>query len=374
MEKLHFQIDQRFPQRICGIMTGTSGDGIDMAVIERTAPNLPGEIIEYDASDIPPDDYILYFNGIDKKRLRFPEIIELQHRLHSMLIEQIRLLRHRPDVIGFHGQTLYHQPPEGSSNGYSWQIGDGSVIAKQTGIPVIYNFRNGDTALGGHGAPLVPWSDFIRYNDPEKHQLLINLGGIANGTWLPPGNDFSTVRAGDFGPAGALTNCLMRSLFDLPFDPAGDHARQGQVDWNFVREWVDNDSFISQPFPKSTGRERYDRDMAESLNRTLRERGCNPYDRIATVTELTVAAIQVQLQPKPDEILISGGGTHNQYLYERLRDSLPNVSLIDGDGGHFKEAIAFADLAAAFLDQKCASGAGTTGINRPTVLGVYALP
>ncbi|MBU6430162.1 MAG: anhydro-N-acetylmuramic acid kinase, partial [Cyanobacteria bacterium REEB65] len=271
------------------------------------------------------------------------------------------------DLIGSHGQTLWHVPGKATL-----QLGEPAIIAERTGITTIADFRPADIAAGGQGAPLVPYADCELYSEPGAAIVLLNLGGIANLTLVDRrSGPAAPLLAFDTGPGNTLLDGLCRELLHEPFDHEGRHAARGTVHEGLLTEWLANPYFASPP-PKSTGREEFGPPMLAGMLARIHGLGLSPEDALATATDLTarpiVQAIQ-SLPVVPAGIRVSGGGVHNTFLMTRLGELLggiPVVPLLEGDA---KEAIAFAFLAyrASFGLEN--SDPGATGSQRPLVMG-----
>lgn len=345
-----------------GLISGTSADGIDTAIIQINETGahwhmacLGGETYPY-----PPHlrQEILDLCGGAQRSLA--EIIETDRQISLVLAESALELSGRlglkPDFIGCHGQTVWHCPPPldiqlGTQLGYSWQMGRGDIIAQQTGVITISNFRQGDMSVGGQGAPLVPIVDFYLLNHEQIDRLAQNIGGISNCTYLPKNCGLNGVRGWDNGPGNVLIDLAMTKLYGLPYDADGAIARSGRIEPELIDKWLE-DQFLQLPPPKSTGREWF---SPTYLERRLAE--CADYnltnaDIIATLTEFTARSIVQSyhqfLPGIPPEVILSGGGVHNRFLVQRLQLHLPNSQVLTceqvGINTNFKEAIAFAIL------------------------------
>ncbi|MGL5079621.1 MAG: anhydro-N-acetylmuramic acid kinase, partial [Waterburya sp.] len=294
------------------------------------------------------------------------------------------------ELIGSHGQTVYHRPPISEKTtkklGYSLQIGRGEFIAHLTGIKTVSNFRAADIALGGEGAPLVPKIDACLLSHPTKTRAIQNLGGIGNVAYLPPNqipNWEQQVCGWDTGPANALLDLAVTRLTNgsQTYDHNGQWAAQGTPDQELVAKWLKQDFFQQSP-PKSTGRELFSQDYLEQCWQDLEQAQLHDSDRLATLTELTVASIvhsyQQFLPTMPDEVLLCGGGSRNLYLRQRLQAELTSAQIMTTDevgiDGKFKEAIAFAVLAYWRINGIPGNLPQVTGAKQPTLLGDIHVP
>lgn len=292
------------------------------------------------------------------------------------------------DAIGSHGQTIRHEPephplPVGDERLRSTlQIGDGSYIAERTGVATVADFRTADVAVGGHGAPLVPFADLAFLADDESFRVAQNIGGIGNCTALPPGAGRDDVTAFDTGPGNMVIDGVVELLTggERTYDRDGRMAREGTVDEGVLEDALSDAYFCAEP-PKSTGREQFGRGYAREFVADCRDRNSSDADIVATATALTARSIadayERFLSEEPDEIVVSGGGSHNRTLLDMLGSEVDApVRTIDeyGVGSDAKEAVAFALLAAAALDGVPNNVPGATGADRPVVMGKRCPP
>ncbi len=292
------------------------------------------------------------------------------------------------NAIGSHGQTVRHEPipkamPVGDERLRSTlQIGDGSLIAERTGITTISDFRTADIAVGGHGAPLVPFADLALLADDESFQIAQNIGGIANCTALPPEASRENVTAFDTGPGNMVIDGVVQRLTDgeRTYDRDGEIARNGTVSDAILKTAMDKHYFHTAP-PKSTGREEFGRAYVREFIDICREQNLPDEDIVATATALTArsiaAAYRKFLPQMPDEVVVSGGGAFNSTLIEMLDAEVNGpVTTIDeyGIGADAKEAVAFALLATAALDGVPNNVPSATGAARPVVMGKRCPP
>jgi anhydro-N-acetylmuramic acid kinase len=279
------------------------------------------------------------------------------------------------DLIGSHGQTLWHQPPsmrQGTPS--TLQIGEPSLIAARTGVVTVGDFRVADVALGGEGAPLVPWADWALYRQPGKLRALQNIGGIANVTAV--GDRLSELIAFDTGPGNVMMDALapLASNGADSFDRDGRWSAQGRVQDDLLQQLL-TDDYLHQAPPKSTGRERYGKPATLAWADQHRDRA--PVDLLATLVAFTARTIidAYRFLPPVDEVLVSGGGAHNRTLMAHLAKALPTVSPLgsprDVDA---KEAVAFAVLAVQTVHGVPGNVPRVTGAARPAVLGKICFP
>ena len=371
-----------------GLMSGTSVDGIDAALVEiidrlgNLETNLIAEYTYPYADDLRAE--ILSVCAGEARSLK--QICELDDRIAESFAQAAIAIMAKgdrlPDLIASHGQTVFHRPPVSSSQnaktslGYTIQLGRGAVIAELTGIKTISDFRVADIEAGGHGAPLVSMLDVLLLSDPTKYRVCQNIGGISNLTYLPPNSleNQAQVFGFDNGVGNVLIDMATQKLFGQPFDRDGAIARQGKPNLTIIEKWLEQEFFVTAP-PKSTGRELFSPDY---LEKCLKEcQGLTNHDILATLTEFTARAIAKSysdfLPVFPDEVLIGGGGGRNGYLMERLQDLLTPaiVKRTDdfGMSGDSKEAIAFAVLGYLRLKERAGNLPSVTGAKRSVLLG-----
>ena len=289
----------------------------------------------------------------------------------------------RARVVGCHGQTVWHQPPQGSARGASWQLIDGPLLAELLQQPVVYDFRSADLARGGQGAPLVPLTDTALVAPTGGWRALLNLGGIANLTLLPPAagpDQNAPLRGWDCGPANSLLDLAVERFSGgrLLFDEGGRWALQGTINETLIQRWLQEPYFQQTP-PKSTGRELFGE---ADLERRLQELGSDvkPADGLATLTAFTAAIVAADLSrpPRVIELLVAGGGCRNQALMNQLRRRCRGIWLrpLDAIGidPQHREAMAFALLAWWRVLELPAGNPAVTGAQRGGQLGVLINP
>lgn len=379
-------------------MSGTSLDGVDVAVarLEGSGPNLEAELIGHAAFPYPPDLRALLLDNSAPESSTVLDLSQLNFRLASEYERAVRAAVNEAglsladvDLVGSHGQTVHHVPDRIDCAGdgiiSTMQIGDASVLANLLDVPVVGDFRVADMALGGQGAPLVPYLDYVYFVDPEETRGLLNLGGIANITVIPPGADFDDVFAFDTGPGNMVIDSLARILYDEPFDESGHHAAGGEFDDAMMAELL-RDPYFEQDPPKSTGREYFGMDYAEKLVTRCHEvmRNPGPNDVMSTASMLTVFSVYqayaryIRDQHELDVLIVSGGGMHNDYLMERFVNTfapIPVRSVEDyGLNSDAKEALCFAVLAHETLNGVPTNMPSVTGASRKTILGKICVP
>ena len=353
MEKNKFE-----SKLVIGLMSGTSADGIDACIV-KINKNLSIEVISSLVYDYPENirqKLHSFFNneGTPEELCRMNFIIgEYFAQAALELINFAGLKPENIDLIGSHGQTIYHIPTNSQINSLSTkstlQICESSIIAERTGITTISDFRTRDIAAGGQGAPLVCFADEVLFKSDKLSRAIQNIGGIANVTVVSP--DTETF-AFDTGPGNVLIDHFAKLIFGKDYDMEGMLASQGNIDEN----WLDllmQEGYLRMKPPKTTGRELFSKKYAEKL---LSESPENPYDAIATITAFTAKSIYrayndfIFPKTKINELILGGGGAYNSYLISLLEKYFGNGLKIlthenFGISNKFKEAIAFALLA-----------------------------
>ncbi|MGK7933487.1 MAG: anhydro-N-acetylmuramic acid kinase [Microcystaceae cyanobacterium] len=346
-----------------GLMSGTSVDGIDAVLVEITGQNenIQVNLINHCQKDYPKQLRQQIIEVCSGKSLSMAEFAKLDDDIAVEFATAAKNVQH-PDypaqIIGSHGQTVFHRPPTSSELGYSLQLGRGALIAHLTQLPTVNNFRAADIAAKGQGAPLVSKIDVCLLSHPEKTRCVQNLGGIGNVTYLLPQKDpnwLTNVKGWDTGPANVLVDLAIQRLTqgEQTYDNQGQWADKGMPCTELIDQWLKH-PFFSNPPPKSTGRELFSPEYLDQCWKTAQAYHLSTEDWLATLTDFTAATIvdsyQRFLPNLPDEILLCGGGSHNLYLRKCLAYRLPSSTAIlttddVGLSGDNKEAIAFAILA-----------------------------
>lgn len=387
-------LQRKTRRRVVGLMSGTSVDGIDTALVELKGhgPKTAARMIAFDMFPFP--------RGLRERILRtslpgsgsVDELCRLNVLLAHLYADAVRRISRkarvplsRIDLIGSHGQTVHHLPRRERMYGIpvrsTLQIGDPSTIARLTGIPTVGNFRTADMAAGGQGAPLVPYVDYLLYRSASRSRLLVNLGGIANFTFLPSRARPREVVAFDTGPANMVMDALMMKLYSKRFDKGGAISMRGSVLPALLR-WMLKHPYLSGKPPKSTGREVFGESyVAEILRRAGR---AEKEDIVATAAAFTALSVYDQfvrfVRPdgRVDEVFVSGGGVHNQAVLGRLEQYFAPAPVRPfedlGWSADAKEAVCFAVLANETVMEQAATLPQVTGARSASVLGALCLP
>ena len=375
-------------------MSGTSADGIDAVVVEITDNGRQTAVREIAFATYPfPRKYkkILLQNS-DPETARLDDLTRLNVLIGELFADAAEKIAKTAgkrlseiDLIGSHGQTVQHLPVAkkifGKKIRATLQLGDPSVIAKRTGIVTVGNFRMGDIAVGGTGAPLVPLFDFLMLTSKTKNRLVLNIGGIANFTVLPRNCSIDKVFAFDTGPGNMAIDEFVYRFYGKKFDTNGIIAYSGKILPSLLHRLQKHPYLTIKP-PKSTGRELFGKEFVKHLLHY--SRGIHSRDIITTVTEFTALSIFESyfrfVLPKisVDEILVSGGGTRNHYLMEALRRYFGGIEIKTTDdlqiSSDAKEAICFALLANETISGNPGNVPGSTGAQKQTALGAICLP
>ena len=374
--------------RVAGIMSGTSLDGIDVAIIDISGRGYTKKIEVLGALATPyPKAVREALLGVSNSMTHTATVSRLNALLGELYAEAfLATCKKRgipPDsvaLIGCHGQTIYHEgePCEYLGRRFSntLQIGEGSVIAERTGIDTVTNFRERDIAAGGKGAPLVPYVDYVLFRHAKRGRVALNIGGIANITAIPAKAKPTDIIAFDTGPGNMIIDALVRKLTfgAQEYDNNGAIAANGVVHEALLQGML-GDRYFTLPAPKSAGREQYGAEFVGGLLAT----GVSLVDLVATATEFTACSIAgavLGLEGTFHDVIVAGGGCHNRVLMRRLQALLPGMVVMNskrvGVDPDSKEAVAFAVLA---YQTKLGLGGNlpsATGARRAVVLGKLA--
>jgi len=374
--------------RVAGLMSGTSADGVDAAVVDLPKRGRV-KLLAFDTLPYPPSVRRAVLALCRPDAADVADLCYLNAVLGELFAQAVRHVAEGAGVplasihlIGSHGQTIRHLPRgrrfAGRAIGSTLQIGSPGVIAERTGITTVADFRPRDLAVAGQGAPLVPYADHVLFAHRSRTRAVQNIGGVANVTFLPAGGGLDDVVAFDTGPGNMIIDRLAERISGgkNTCDRGGRLAAAGGVDAKLLGELMRHPYLRRRP-PKSTGREQFGRAFADALAARAAERDLPPADLLATATAFTAASIANayrRFAPGPvDEVLLCGGGAHNRTLVAMLTDRLRPAAVTSTDAvgipGDAKEAVAFAILAAATLRGIPAHAPAATGAARPVLLG-----
>lgn len=365
---------------VIGLISGTSMDGITTALVDISGEDeLKVDLLKYKTKPYPDElkDLLMSLTeGGDVESLCRVNF-EVGEQFAKAAQEIIDSSEGNPELIGSHGQTVCHLPPADDCNEtFTLQIGEPDVIAEETGITTIADFRTRDVAAGGEGAPLIPYVDFKLFQSDSTNRASINLGGIANVTYLPAGATLDDVLAFDTGPANMILDQLVRDLTDgeKEFDRGGKMAREGSVHSGLL-SWLMDHPFIEKPPPKTTGRKHFGKNFSQRVLRKGRELELKDRDLLATVTAFTVESLMFNVDKylgTIDELIIAGGGAKNDTLVGELKDKTGLPIKTTGDFGiptEAKEALGFAILAYETHHGRPSNVPGATGAKKFVQLG-----
>jgi anhydro-N-acetylmuramic acid kinase len=399
---------------VAGMMSGTSADGINVALVRigqvQPPPN-PGapsgirgqgplrlpftagprhtiELLAHAEYPYPPKVRAAVLAAMNSPRASVADLSRLNFLLGELYADAViatqKKFRAKAHLVGCHGQTLYHQgQPQlflGRRIAATWQTGEAAIIAARVGVPVISDFRPSDMAAGGKGAPLVPYLDYLFFSDPRVGRIVQNIGGIANMTAIPAGASAGEIFAFDCGPGNMVIDAVTESLFGRSFDRAGGIGATGTVLHPVVQQILHGKFFRAQP-PKTAGREEFGREFVADFIRLCGR--ARKQDIVATATALTAGSIadaicRFVIRKKTDayaELVLSGGGTKNPTLLAMLAEAVKplglQVRLSDEFGlpSEAKEAVAFAVLAYETWHHRPSNVPAATGAKRPAILG-----
>ncbi len=380
---------------VAGVMSGTSADGIDVAIVRimpgRTRPTLT--LVAHEAFSFVPVLRRAILAAMNASATSTAELARLNWRLGLAYAEAVAatVKQHRLplDLIGCHGQTLYHQPRRtryaGRSFGCTWQAGEAQAIVSALGVPVVSNFRPADIFADGQGAPLVPLLDYVLFADAKRGRVLQNIGGIANLTAIPSGAAPNAVVAFDTGPGNMVVDWLAQELFGKPFDRNGALAATGKVLAPVLNAAL-RDSYFRQKPPRTAGREQFGREYAAKFLESCRRHSAKPEDALTTATALTAESISrsyrqfvhSRMKSGPVDFIVSGGGARNCTLMAMLQSRLTQLGCELAASDDFglpveaKEAAAFALLAWHTWHHLPGNIPAATGAKRAVILGQIA--
>lgn len=375
---------------VAGVMSGTSADGINVALVrltERGQERPRHTLLAHEEYPFPAPVRRTILEMMNAELARVADLARLNFLLGELYAEAVaetaRKHRVKLDLVGCHGQTLYHQGTAerflGRRLAVTWQSGEGAVIAARLGVPVVSDFRPADMAAGGKGAPLVPFLDYLLYRDPRIGRIAQNIGGIANLTAIPARASIGQVLAFDTGPGNMVIDAVMEDRFGKPYDRDGTVAASGRVLDSVVARLLRAPFFRQKP-PRTAGREEFGREYVARFLQICRGEG--KADMVATATALTARsianAVQRFVMQTPHgyrEMIVSGGGTKNSTLMAMLHGELSaqglEVRFSDEFGvpSEAKEAVAFALLAHKTWHRRPSNVPSATGAKRAAILG-----
>ncbi len=387
-------LSEKKVKKVVGLMSGTSADGVDAVLAEIKNSGKSTKIKQLSFLTFPYSarlkNYIL--KNSDEKSASLEDITRLNVLLGEYFADAalkiIKISGHKSrdiDLIGSHGQTIAHFPKKkkmfDKNIRATLQIGDPTIISKRTGIVTVGDFRIADIAVGGSGAPLVPYFDYIMLRSKKYNRGLLNIGGISNITVIPKKCDLKNIFAFDTGPGNMLIDILMQKLFHKGYDDHGQTAYKGKINTSLLRSMMSH-KYLKQDFPKSTGREMFGDKYSELILK--RSEKILKLDILTTVSEFTALTIYdaylkfISPRVTLDEIFVSGGGVHNPYLLNSLSKYFNKIKIkrIEkiGFSSDAKEAVCFAVLANETVSGNCANVVGATGAKYETILGKICLP
>ena len=378
---------------IAGVMSGTSVDGINVALVrlaERGQECPRYTLLGHEEYSFPAPVRRAILGMMNAELARVADLARLNFLLGELYAEAVattaRKHRVKLDLVGCHGQTLYHQGVAerflGRNLAVTWQTGEGAVIAARLGVPVVSDFRPADMAAGGKGAPLVPFLDYLLYRDRRVGRIAQNIGGIANLTAIAAGASLRQVVAFDTGPGNMVMDAVMEELFGKRFDRDGKVAASGRV-LDGVTTRLLRAHFFRQKPPRTAGREEFGREYAGRFLQLCR--GASKPDVVATATALTARSIADAVQRfvmprfgaerRDREIIVSGGGAKNPTLMAMLRAEIAPLGIGLRFSDEFglpaeaKEAVAFALLAHETWHRRPSNVPSATGAKRAAILG-----
>ena len=379
-------------KNILGLMSGTSCDGLDVAWIgvegcgaETALQFRAGKSYAY-----KPELKAALLDFMQSKRLSAKDFSQLNFYLArvwagmvKIFLSENKISPAQIDLIGSHGQTIWHQPEADhfidSATTSTLQLGDPGVLAQLCAIPVVGDFRVADVALGGQGAPLIPYFDWVWFSRFKKNMLAVNIGGISNLTFISADGDFKKLSAFDCGPGNMLIDRAMQLLFDQPFDKNGMAAYRGVFSQELHNTLCLLDPFVGQAPPKSTGREFYNENSIKTILQKAQNLSLKNEDVIHTLSRYTAYSIYENYQKfispvsSVQAVAVGGGGAHNSFIMAALQELFGQIPV----GGvqeynlneDFKEAIGFALLANEAWQGNFSNVPQVTGASAPAVLG-----
>ncbi|MGA9507361.1 MAG: anhydro-N-acetylmuramic acid kinase [Candidatus Sulfotelmatobacter sp.] len=390
---------------VAGVMSGTSADGINVALVRMNdhrrsrKTNTPSrasfQFIGHAEYSYPTNVRAAVLAAMNATRASVADLARLNFFLGELYADALlatqRQFRIKCNLVGCHGQTLYHQGEParflGRKLNATWQTGEPAIIAARLGAPVVSDFRPADLAAEGKGAPLVPFLDYLLFRDASLGRIVQNIGGIANLTAIPAGAAACDVTAFDTGPGNMVIDAVTDHLFHQSFDRGGRIAASGNVQDRVIHKMLQRDFFRKAP-PKTAGREEFGREFVREFLQACGRR--SKQDIVATATALTAKSIADALQRyaiqnparkrRFHEMILSGGGAKNSTLVSMLTGELTSLGLRLRFSDEFglpsaaKEAVAFAVLAYETWHRRASNLPSATGAKRPAILGKISYP
>ena len=367
-----------------GIMSGTSLDGIDVCVVDINKKEEYEYAIKAFESFPYKEEIVNKIKEVSNlKTSNVQKICSLNVEISYEYVEAIKKCLSLYNIkikdiefIAMHGQTIWHNPD--NMDGYAsstLQIGDPSVIAYEFNKKVISNFRMMDMAAGGCGAPLIPFVDYLLYNSKEKSIAMQNIGGIGNVCYMKKGTSINEIVAFDTGPGNMMIDEATLILFNKPYDESGNIAKSGTINKEVLDELL-NDEYIKKPYPKSTGREKYNTEFVNNVINKILSSGGKKEDVISTLTAFTAYSIIYAYDNflgDIDQVIVSGGGSHNEYMMNILKEKYHEKVIIENRTDAF-EAFGFAILGHMTLLNKPSNVPVVTNASRQVVLGNITNP
>lgn len=374
---------------ILGINSGTSADGVDLALIsfERSGRKpkisfIAGTVTPYPARIKKAMENLITAKVVDKEELARWDIA-FGRFLGSAAHDFLQNSEHRADLIGSHGQTIGHFPAgmrtAGINLGATLQTGDGNAVAAASGLSVVHDFRRADIALGGEGAPLTPFVNQLLFGHRTKSRIIVNIGGIANFSYHPAGGSAADASGGDCGPGNVLSDLAARSLFHKKYDRDGTMAGRGTVRNEIIRPIID----ANRKRRVSAGREQFDWHLLARLIHAARRHHAEKYDLMASIADATAMLIHKSIKkhlndPRLDGVYLTGGGRKNLFIVKQLQKRCKNKSAWPiealGFDGDLLEAVSFAVLAGCFINGIPSTLPNITGAASGGIAGKLALP
>lgn len=374
--------------RVIGLISGTSVDGIDVALTEIEGEGYDLRVDLFDGCTVPyPDDLRQRILAVCAGQpITLTALADLDEAIAHQFAQAAQRVIDQSgpvDLVASHGQTVFHRPIQGDQLAYSVQLGRGASMARRLGVPTVSNFRRADIEAGGEGAPLVPIVDLCLLSHPQQRRCVQNIGGIGNVTYLPTWDRSQTpqppaILGWDTGPGNSLIDIAITTLSEgtLTYDADGAWAAQGTPCQDLIHDWLQN-PYLHQPPPKSTGRELFGWDYFQRCYADAQRQGLSPTDIVATLTQFTAATIAQSyrsfLPALPDAILVGGGGCRNPMLMAYLQAEFPEIPVTPTDKAGVpagdKEALAFAVLGYWRWQEFPGNLPAVTGAGTTTLLG-----